>query len=95
MFLVRGHAHLAGGRAPFPRRRATGGRNRARQEEGEERPAKAPRRAPRKKGATESRTNKKVEVIAMMKRAKGVTLAEIVEATGCRDESEPRHFVNG
>jgi hypothetical protein len=28
------------------------------------------------------RTNKKAEVIAMMKRAKGATLAEIVEATG-------------
>jgi len=41
-------------------------------------PAKAPRRARAQKGASESRTNKKVEVIAMMKRAKGVTLAEIV-----------------
>jgi|SRR5215472_11117619 len=28
------------------------------------------------------RTNKKAEVIEMMKRAKGVTLAEIMEATG-------------
>ncbi len=28
------------------------------------------------------RTNKKAEVIAMMKRAKGVTLAEIMKATG-------------
>jgi len=28
------------------------------------------------------RTNKKAEVIAMMKRAKGVTLAEIMETTG-------------
>ena len=28
------------------------------------------------------RTNKKAEVIAMMKRAKGATLAEIMEATG-------------
>jgi Protein of unknown function (DUF3489) len=40
------------------------------------------RRARAQKGATESRTNKKAEVIAMMKRAKGVTLAEIMEATG-------------
>ncbi len=45
--------------------------------------AKTPRRAPaQKKDATEARTNKKAEVIALMKRAKGVTLAEIVEATG-------------
>jgi hypothetical protein len=33
------------------------------------------------KGATE-RSNKQAEVIAMMKRAKGATLAEIMEATG-------------
>jgi hypothetical protein len=45
-------------------------------------PAKAPRPARAKQGATESRSNKKAEVIAMMKRAKGATLAEIVEATG-------------
>src|SRR5258707_1202868 len=44
-------------------------------------PAKAPRRARAQKGATE-RSNKKAEVIAMMKRAKGATLAEIMEATG-------------
>jgi hypothetical protein len=43
--------------------------------------AKAPRaRAP--KSATEARANKKAAVIALMKRAKGVTLAEIMEATG-------------
>jgi hypothetical protein len=38
-----------------------------------------------KKPATKSktdRTNKKAEVLAMMKRAKGATLAEIVKATG-------------
>jgi hypothetical protein len=40
-----------------------------------------PRRERARSGATE-RSNKKAEVIAMMKRAKGVTLAEIVEATG-------------
>ena len=45
-------------------------------------PAKAPRRALTQKGADGSRSNKKAEVIAMMKRAKGATLAEITEATG-------------
>jgi hypothetical protein len=50
---------------------------------------KAPRvRAP--KGETEERTNKKAEVIAMMKRAKGATLAEIVQATGWQ-----KHTVRG
>jgi integrase/recombinase XerD len=44
-------------------------------------PAKASRRAQGQKGATESRTNKKAEVIALMKRPKGVTLDEIMEAT--------------
>ena len=39
------------------------------------------RRAKAQKGATE-RSNKKAEVIAMMKRVKGATLAEIMEATG-------------
>jgi hypothetical protein len=42
---------------------------------------KAARPAQAQKGATESRSNKKAEVIAMMKRAKGMTLSEIVEAT--------------
>jgi len=45
-------------------------------------PTKTSRHARAQKGATESRTNKKDEVIAMMKRAKGATLAEIVDATG-------------
>jgi hypothetical protein len=53
-------------------------------------PAKTPRRAPPKKGATESRSNKKAEVIAMMKRAKGATMAEIMEATGWQ-----KHTVRG
>jgi hypothetical protein len=62
-------------------------------------PAKAPRRARAKKGATESRSNKKAtesgsnkkaEVIAIMKRAKGATLAEIIEATGWQ-----KHTVRG
>jgi hypothetical protein len=55
-------------------------------------PAKAAK-APRvgaKKGATDARGNKKAEVIAMMKRAKGVTLAEIVELTGWQ-----KHTVRG
>jgi hypothetical protein len=45
-------------------------------------PAKTSRPARAQKGASESRSNKKAEVIAMMKRAKGVTLAEIMDATG-------------
>jgi hypothetical protein len=53
-------------------------------------PTKAPRRTPAKEAATESGTNKKAEVIALMKRAKGVTLAEIVEATGWQ-----KHTVRG
>jgi hypothetical protein len=44
--------------------------------------AKAPRRVPARKGAKDERSNKKAEVLAMMKRAKGATLAEIMEATG-------------
>jgi len=40
-----------------------------------------PRPARAQKSDAESRSNKKAEVIAMMKRAKGVTLAEIMEAT--------------
>jgi hypothetical protein len=53
-------------------------------------PTKAAGRTRAQKGATESRSNKKAEVIAMMKRAKGVTLAEIVEATGWQ-----KHTVRG
>ncbi len=45
-------------------------------------PAKSKRRDTAQKGATEARSNKKAEVIALMKRAKGATLAEIMEATG-------------
>ena len=40
------------------------------------------RRAGTQKRATEARSNKKAEIIAMMQRAKGATLAEIMEATG-------------
>ena len=53
-------------------------------------PANAPPRGGAKKGSTESRSNKKAEVIALMKRAKGTTLAEIVEATGWQ-----KHTVRG
>jgi hypothetical protein len=53
-------------------------------------PAKGSRRAPAQKGATELRSNKKAEVIALMKRAKGVTLDEIMEATGWQ-----KHTVRG
>jgi hypothetical protein len=52
-------------------------------------PAKAPRRARAQKGA-EERSNKKAEVAAMMKRARGATLAEIVTATGWQ-----KHTVRG
>ena len=47
-------------------------------------PTKTSRRASARKGAkgAEDRSNKKADVIAMMKRGKGVTLAEIMEATG-------------
>ena len=53
-------------------------------------PTKAKRRDTARKGATEARANKKAEVIAMMKRAKGATLAEIVETTGWQ-----KHTVRG
>jgi hypothetical protein len=48
--------------------------------------AKSAKKAGRAKKTTSKpkadRTNKKAEVIAMMKRAKGVTLAEIMKTTG-------------
>ena len=47
-------------------------------------------KASAKKGAADERANKKAEVIAMMKRAKRVTLAEIAEATGWQ-----KHTVRG
>jgi hypothetical protein len=55
-----------------------------------ESPSKAPRRARVQQDADESRSNKKAEVIAMMKRAKGVTLAETMETTGWQ-----KHTVRG
>jgi hypothetical protein len=51
--------------------------------------AKAPRSG-KQKDAADARSNKKAEVVAMMKRAKGVTLAEIVQATGWQ-----KHTVRG
>ena len=55
----------------------------------EKTPAKPTKRARAQKDATE-RTNKKAKVIAMMKRAKGATLVEIMEATGWQ-----KHTVRG
>jgi hypothetical protein len=46
--------------------------------------------APKKEARTSERSNKKADVLAMMQRAKGVTLAEIIEATGWQ-----RHTVRG
>ena len=50
---------------------------------------------PAKKAAQPAaeRSNKKAEVIAMMKRAKGVTLAEIMDATGWQNHTV-RGFVS-
>lgn len=45
-------------------------------------PKKAKQRARARQGAKETRTNKKAEVITMLKRARGASLAEIMEATG-------------
>ena len=60
-------------------------------ERAEKSPAKAPLPATAKKNATKSSTNnKKAEVIAMMKRSKGATLTEIIEATGWQ-----KHTVRG
>lgn len=53
-------------------------------------PAKPTQRARAQKGAKEEGTNKKAEVIALMNRTKGVTLAEIMETTGWQ-----KHTVRG
>jgi hypothetical protein len=45
-------------------------------------PAKKAGRAKKAAKPKAERTNKKAEMIAMMKRAKGATLAEIMQATG-------------
>jgi Protein of unknown function (DUF3489) len=52
--------------------------------------AKKPSRAKKPGSPKSDRTNQKAEVIALMKRAKGATLAEIVAATGWQ-----RHTVRG
>jgi hypothetical protein len=77
------HGPEGGSPATVARRCATGERRAPEPARSKKSPAKAPRRARAQKGAkgTEERSNKKAEVIAMMKRAKGVTLAEIMEAT--------------
>jgi hypothetical protein len=53
-------------------------------------PTKPAKKAPKPAG---ERSNKKAEAIAMMKRAKGVTLAEIMDATGWQKHTE-RGFVS-
>jgi len=58
--------------------------------------AKAPRERAQK-GATESRSNKKAEVIALMKRAKGATLPEMrlgAESAFRRVPCSPKPAVN-
>ena len=58
---------------------------------GGRKPAKKPKAAKKAAPAKKAdRTNKKAEVIAMMQRAKGATLDEIVKATGWQ-----RHTVRG
>ena len=55
--------------------------------------AKSTKKAPAAKkpaGKSADRSNKKAEVIAMMKRAKGATLAEIMATTGWQ-----RHTIRG
>ena len=68
---------------PTPRnRRAT---SRPRGPGGRRSPGKTPRAAPvPRRARTRAHVNKKAEVIAMMRRAKGVTLAEIMETSGGR-----------
>ena len=47
-----------------------------------EAPAKGEQRDTARQGAKDERSNKKAEVIALMRRAKGVTLQEIMDTTG-------------
>jgi hypothetical protein len=72
-------------RAPNAKKAAKGAKAKT---AGTKKEAKVPRAA--QKDTPEARVNKKAEVIAMMKRAKGVTLAEIMEATGWQ-----KHTVRG
>ena len=55
--------------------------------------AKSKRRDTVRTGANSAASNKKAEVIALMKRAKGATLAEIIETTG-RQKHTVRGFVS-
>ena len=83
-------AHVAPAKAPSKKRASRKkGAPKAKKSAKPAKPAKA-RPARAQKGATEAHSNKKADVIAMMKRAKGVTLAEIVEATGWQ-----KHTVRG
>jgi len=65
------------------------------QAKGKRAPAKKPKSAKKaarakKAGGTKADRNKKAEVIAMLKRAKGATLAEIMAATGCHHHRSER-----
>jgi hypothetical protein len=83
-------AHVAPAKAPSKKGAAKKkGAPKAKKSAKPAKAAKAPR-VGAKKGATDARSNKKAEVISLMKRAKGVTLAEIVEATGWQ-----KHTVRG
>ena len=82
-------AHVAPAKAPSKKGASQKkGAPRAKKSAKPAKAAKVPRAA--KKGASEAPANKKAEVIAMMKRAKGVTLAEIVATTGWQ-----KHTVRG
>ena len=52
--------------------------------------SKSKRRDTARKGAAQAASNKKAEVVALMQRAKGATLAEITDATGWQ-----KHTVRG
>lgn len=60
------------------------------EKEGEKVSVKNQKRATARTGADEARANKKAQVIATMKRPKGTTLAQIMEATGWQ-----KHTVRG
>src|ERR1043166_6119922 len=78
-------AHVASEKAPAKRDATkTKGAPKAKKSTKAVEPKKAgkARRAGTQKRVTEARSNKKAEDLAMMKRAKGATLAEIMEATG-------------
>lgn len=78
---------LSFGRCPTGEARAYGG------DPVEEVPTKASRSSRAQKGASESHANKNAEVISLMKRAKGATLPEIMEATGWQKQTV-RRFIS-